>query len=138
MLMIATLVLPQVNFCYCSAIACYLFGQLLFAVSPSAHLRPFVVLEQRSCALSQISSDFFIMCFNRPFVVSRLVYSRDLQIFLQECHISCNTTVRRPGILRNVIVSGYVTYYQINKFLVYRSTIFFLVDKMSFQPDEMA
>jgi len=41
-----------------------------------------------------------------------------LQNFLSEGHISYYTTVRGPDILRNVIVSGYVAFYQINKCFV--------------------
>ena len=40
-----------------------------------------------------------------------------LQTFLPEGQISCFVTVRGPDILRNVIVSGYVTFYQIEKCL---------------------
>jgi len=36
-----------------------------------------------------------------------------LQTFLPEGHISYYTAVRGSDILRNVIVSGYVTFYQI-------------------------
>jgi len=39
--------------------------------------------------------------------------------FLPEGHISYYTTIRGPGILRIVIVSGYVRFYQINKFFLY-------------------
>jgi len=46
-----------------------------------------------------------------------------LQTFLSEGHISCCTTCRGPGILRNVIVLGYVAFYQVNRFFV---TILFL------------
>jgi len=45
-------------------------------------------------------------------------YSRGLQTFLSKGHISYYTTVRGPEILRNVIVSGYLTFRQINKFFV--------------------
>jgi len=37
--------------------------------------------------------------------------------------------VRGPNILQNVIVSGYVTFYQINK--LYVNVSFFIIDKMS-------
>jgi len=42
--------------------------------------------------------------------------------------MSYYTTVRGPDILRNVIVSGYVTFYQISKFFV--NIYFFIIDKM--------
>jgi len=45
-------------------------------------------------------------------------YSRGFQTFLAESHMSYYTIVRGPDILRNVIVSGYVTFYQISKFFV--------------------
>jgi len=35
--------------------------------------------------------------------------------FLTEGHISYYTTVRGPDIFCNVMISGYVTFYQINK-----------------------
>jgi len=41
-----------------------------------------------------------------------------LQTSLFEGHISDYTTVRRPDIVRNVIVSGYVTFYTNHKFFV--------------------
>jgi len=46
-----------------------------------------------------------------------------LQTFLSEGYLSYDTTRRGPDVLRNVIVSGDVTFYQIKKFLVY--TLFF-------------
>jgi len=51
--------------------------------------------------------------------------------FLSEGLISCYTTVRRLDILHDVIVLGYVKFYQINKFFVN------IIIKMSFRPDEM-
>jgi len=42
---------------------------------------------------------------------------RGLQPSLSESYISYCTTVRGPDILRNVIVFGYVAFYQINTFL---------------------
>ena len=57
--------------------------------------------------------------FWRPSIVSHLeVYhwqKRGLQTFFSEGHISYHTTVRGLHILRNVIVSWYVTFYQIFK-----------------------
>jgi len=51
---------------------------------------------------------------------------------LGEGQISCYTTARGQDISRDVIVSGYVTFYQINKFFrKYR--YFFVIDKMSSQ-----
>jgi len=41
-----------------------------------------------------------------------------LQTFLSEGHISYYTTVRGPDILHDVIVSGFVTFYQINEFFL--------------------
>jgi len=38
-----------------------------------------------------------------------------IQTFLSEGRVSFYATVRGPDILRNVIVLGYVTFYQINK-----------------------
>ena len=46
-----------------------------------------------------------------------IVYNRDLN-FLQDGHTSYYTKVQGPDILRNVTVSGYVTFWQINKFFV--------------------
>jgi len=40
--------------------------------------------------------------------------NQGLHTFLSEGNISFHTTVRGPDFLRNVIVSGYVTFYQIN------------------------
>jgi len=56
---------------------------------------------------------------------------RRLQI-LSEGHISYYTTVRGPDILRNVIASGYLTFYQINKCFV--QVLFFVIVKMSSGP----
>jgi len=58
-----------------------------------------------------------------------------LQTFLAEGHISCYTIVRGPDILRNVIVSGYATSYQIKNI---SQIYFFIIDKLSSRPDEMA
>ena len=49
--------------------------------------------------------------------------------FLSECCIICYTTVRGPDILRNVVVSGNVAFYQINKFSV--DICFFVIDKIA-------
>jgi len=46
--------------------------------------------------------------------------TRGLQKFLSEGHIGNYTTVWRPGILRNAVVSGCITFYQINKLFVNR------------------
>ena len=54
---------------------------------------------------------------------------RDLQTFLSEGHINYYTTVRGPDILRNMIVSGYVAFYKINKCFVNISS--FIIDKMA-------
>jgi len=55
-------------------------------------------------------------------------------IFLGEDHISYGTTVREPDILRKVIFSGYVTFYQINIFFVNIEIgyYFFIIVKMCF------
>jgi len=58
-----------------------------------------------------------------PWLCTTLLYHRGLQRFLSENHISYYTTDRRPGILRNTIVSGYVTLWQINKF--FQNKLFF-------------
>jgi len=47
-----------------------------------------------------------------------LCWSRGLQTFLSEGHLSHFTTVQGLDNLRNVIGSWYVTFYQINKFFV--------------------
>jgi len=57
-----------------------------------------------------------------------LSWSRGLQTFLYEGHISYYSTVRGPDILHNVIVQGYVTVYEIKKFFVV--TLFFPIGKM--------
>ena len=55
---------------------------------------------------------------------------------LSEGHMNYDTTIRGPNILRNVIISGYVIFYQINKCFV--NLYFFVIDKMSLRPVEMA
>jgi len=50
--------------------------------------------------------------------------------FLSEGHISYYTTVRGPDILRNVIVSGYDLFYQINKFFVNTSFVLSFIQQM--------
>jgi len=52
--------------------------------------------------------------------------------FLGEDHISYCTTVRGPNTLRNVIFSGYVTFYQINALFVNRLHYSFIIGKMCF------
>jgi len=47
-----------------------------------------------------------------------LVYNSGLQTFLSEDHITYYTTFREQDILRNVIVSGYLAFYQITKCFV--------------------
>ena len=44
--------------------------------------------------------------------------TKGLQTFLSEGHISYYRPYRGPGVLRNVIVLGYVSFCQINKILV--------------------
>jgi len=61
----------------------------------------------------------------------QLSYTRDLQTFLSEGHISYHTTVWGPDSLCKAIVSGYVTFYQINK-CSWRC-YFIIVDKMFLQ-----
>jgi len=53
----------------------------------------------------------------------RNAFLRGLQTFLPDGYIIYYKTVRGPGILRNVIFSVYVTFYQINKCFVI--TLFF-------------
>jgi len=48
---------------------------------------------------------------------------------LSEGHIIYHPTVQGPHILRDVIVSGYVTFYQISEYFV--NALFFVIDKMS-------
>jgi len=50
------------------------------------------------------------------FVQYKHLESRTLQTFLSGGHISHYTIVRGPDVLRNVIVSGYVTFSQIKYF----------------------
>ena len=59
----------------------------------------------------------------------RHILNQGLQTVLSEGHISYCTTVRGADILRNVILSGYVTFHEINIF----SYIYyvFIIDKMS-------
>ena len=62
-----------------------------------------------------------------------------LQTFLSEGRASYYTAVRVRGpniLICNVVVSGYVAFNQINKFFV--NSFFFIIDKMSLRPDEMA
>ena len=69
--------------------------------------------------------------------------SQGLQIFLSVSHY---TTVRGPEILRNWIVSGYVTFYEINKFFLntlffyyyIKIHYFFIINKMSSWAGEMS
>ena len=56
--------------------------------------------------------------------------------FLSERHISCCTTVQRPDILPNVIVSGYMAFYQINKCFV--KILLFRYLQKSLRPNGMA
>jgi len=59
-----------------------------------------------------------------------------LQAFLSNDHIIYFTTVREPDISRNVIVSGYVTFYRINK--SFAKYCFLLMTKCFRGPDGMA
>jgi len=45
----------------------------------------------------------------------RVNQMKELIVVLPEGHITYCTTFREPDILRNVIISGYVTFYQMNK-----------------------
>jgi len=54
-------------------------------------------------------------CFSFFDVLCNSLRSRVSKPSLPENHISCRTKVRGPDILRNVIVSRYFTFYQINK-----------------------
>ena len=69
-----------------------------------------------------VSIEFYVWLFLTRLPANRdcllKLYIRGLQTFLSDGHISYYTIARRPGILRNVIVSGYVTFCQIKKFFV--------------------
>jgi len=52
----------------------------------------------------------------QPLNVDGLV--QDSQRFCQRPNKQCGRTIPGPDNLRNVIVTGYVTFYQINKFFV--------------------
>jgi len=54
---------------------------------------------------------------------------QDLPTVLREGHISYYTTDQGPHIWRDVIVLGYATFYEINKFFV--NIVFFITDEMS-------
>jgi len=54
----------------------------------------------------------------------RSVLNRGFQMFSSEGHISYYTKVRGSDILRNVIVSGYVTFYQVKKLLSINFSLF--------------
>ena len=56
--------------------------------------------------------------------------------FLGEDHISYCKTIRGPDILRSVVFSGYVTFYQINRFL--ENILLFHYWQNVLRPDEMA
>ena len=58
------------------------------------------------------------------------------QTLLFEDHISCCTTLWGPDILRNMIVSGYVKFYQINKCFI--NSLFVHYGQMYLRPDEIA
>jgi len=60
-----------------------------------------------------------------------IVYNKSLQTFLSEGHVSYYTAVGLPDILCNVIVSGYVTFDQIDKH--FRNELFLklLLDEMA-------
>jgi len=63
-------------------------------------------------------------------------YGPGLSKFLGRDHITYCTTVRGPGILRHVIFSGCVTFYQVNTFFV--NIFFSLLAKCVLRPAEMA
>jgi len=67
--------------------------------------------------------------------VYQIHIDQDSPNFLGEEHISQSTTVRGPVILRNVIFSGYVTFYQINIFFV---NTFSLLARCVLRPSETA
>jgi len=84
---------------------------------------------------AEVSRHFWPNKKNRWFSRNAFVYSRGLQTFLSEGHISYFTTIRGPDILRNVAFSGFVTFCAINKFFWMYS--FFIIEKMSLRLDEM-
>jgi len=59
--------------------------------------------------------------------------TQGLQTFLSDCHY---TTVRGPDILRIKIVSGYATFYEVNKFL--KMHYFSFLTKSLREPDELS
>jgi len=63
-------------------------------------------------------------------------YTSGLQTLFTRGHISSYTIFRGPDILADAIVSGYVTFYQSNKFLL-KNVIFSLLTKCVRGPDEM-
>jgi len=65
------------------------------------------------------STHVFLLC-----RYQNISIEQGLQTFSSEDHKSCYTTVRGPDILRNVIASGYVTFYQIKKFLSVNFSLF--------------
>jgi len=82
---------------------------------------------------------YLFFCFGSAHVFhyaanERSVLNRGPQTFSAEGHTSYYTAVRRSDILRNVIVSGYVTFYQIKKLFI----IFSLLAKSFRGSDEMA
>jgi len=64
------------------------------------------------------------------------IQNRGVQTFALEGHISYCATFQGPDILHNVIVLGYVTFYQIKNFCKY--IIVSLLTKCLRGPDEMA
>ena len=71
--------------------------------------------RQQKAIKQDVATSFELFLQNQFGPVLRVDLNQCLQTFLSEGHISYYTTVRGPDILRNVVVSDYVTFYQINK-----------------------
>jgi len=75
------------------------------------------LLDQYDCTTTRDNSSTAAFSLPGRYCCTWYVYIRGLQTFFSEGHISYSTTVRGPDILRNVIVSRYVAFHQINKIL---------------------
>jgi len=72
---------------------------------------------------------FFIACDFPTRTSQHLMLQTRVSKLLSMGNKSCYTTVRGPDIMRNQIASGYVTFYQINKFFVNVRTVFSIFTK---------